>query len=71
MNENKGVFGVNLGHLWSETDRVAGWMSALLDGVREGAIRPVIAARFRFEEAAQAHHYLQDRKNFGKVLLIP
>jgi NADPH:quinone reductase-like Zn-dependent oxidoreductase len=71
MNENKGVFGVNLGHLWNETERVAGWMSALLDGVREGVIRPVIAARFPFEEAAQAHHYLQDRKNIGKVLLIP
>jgi NADPH:quinone reductase-like Zn-dependent oxidoreductase len=71
MNENKGVFGVNLGHLWDESERVAGWMSALLDGVREGAIRPVIAARFPFEEAAQAHHYLQDRKNVGKVLLIP
>jgi NADPH:quinone reductase-like Zn-dependent oxidoreductase len=31
----------------------------------------VIAAKFKFDDAAQAHHYLQDRKNLGKVLLVP
>ncbi|MBW2448208.1 MAG: zinc-binding dehydrogenase [Deltaproteobacteria bacterium] len=71
MNENKGAFGVNLGHLWDEVDRVNSWMEALLELYSEGAIRPVIAERFPFERAAEAHHYLQDRKNFGKVLLIP
>jgi NADPH:quinone reductase-like Zn-dependent oxidoreductase len=71
MNANKGVFGVNLGHLWSEMARVSGWMEALLGYYRSGAIRPVVAARFPFEHAAEAHHFLQDRKNFGKVLLIP
>ena len=32
---------------------------------------PVVAASFSFERAAQAHHYIQDRKNLGKVLLAP
>ncbi len=27
MNANKGVFGVNLGHMWGEGDRLASWMS--------------------------------------------
>jgi NADPH:quinone reductase-like Zn-dependent oxidoreductase len=71
MNDNRGVFGVNLGHLWGEGDRVAGWMEALLSGWREGALRPVVAAAFPFDRAAEAHHYLQDRKNLGKVLLVP
>lgn len=71
MNENKGAFGVNMGHLWDEVDRVNGWMESLLELFVEGAIRPIIAERFSFERAAEAHHYLQDRKNFGKVLLIP
>ena len=71
MNANKGVFGVNLGHLWEEADRVNDWLESLLDLYREGAIRPVIAERFPFERAAEAHDYLQDRKNFGKVLLVP
>jgi len=71
MNDNKGAFGVNMGHLWDEVDRVSGWMESLLDLQAAGTIQPIIAARFPFERAAEAHHYLQDRKNFGKVLLLP
>lgn len=71
MNENKGAFGVNMGHLWDEVDRVNGWMESLLGIYAEGAIRPIIAERFPFDRAAEAHHYLQDRKNLGKVLLVP
>ena len=71
MRSNKGVFGVNLGELWAELDRVKAWMEALLAYYQEGAIRPVVAASFSFERAAEAHHYIQDRKNLGKVLLTP
>jgi NADPH:quinone reductase-like Zn-dependent oxidoreductase len=71
MNQNKGVFGVNVGHLWNEIDRINRWMEALLGYYREGAIRPVVATSFPFAEAAAAHHYIQDRKNVGKVLLVP
>jgi NADPH:quinone reductase-like Zn-dependent oxidoreductase len=71
MNENKAVFGVNVGHLWNEIDRITGWMESLLRLYREGAVKPVIAARFSFAEAPKAHHYIQDRGNFGKVLLTP
>jgi NADPH:quinone reductase-like Zn-dependent oxidoreductase len=71
MNQNKSVFGVNLGHLWGEIDRVVGWMESLLRIYGEGAIEPVVAERFPFSEAAAAHHYIQDRKNLGKVLLVP
>lgn len=71
MNQNKGVFGVNVGHLWDEVDRIQGWLESILGLYGEGAVRPVIAARFPFERAAEAHHHLQDRKNFGKVLLVP
>lgn len=31
MNENKGVFGVNLGHMLGEIDRVRGWADQLVD----------------------------------------
>jgi NADPH:quinone reductase-like Zn-dependent oxidoreductase len=71
MNENKGVFGVNVGHLWGETERIAGWMETLLGHWRDGAVRPVLAERFPFARAAEAHHFVQDRKNLGKVLLVP
>jgi NADPH:quinone reductase-like Zn-dependent oxidoreductase len=71
ISQNKGVFGVNLGHLWNEMDRVGGWLQRLLNLYREGVVQPVIAERFSFADAAKAHHYIQDRKNIGKVLLLP
>jgi NADPH:quinone reductase-like Zn-dependent oxidoreductase len=71
LNANKGVFGVNLGKMWSEIDRMRGWMDELLDLWNKGVIKPHIDRAFRFDEAPLAHHYIQDRKNLGKVLLIP
>jgi NADPH:quinone reductase-like Zn-dependent oxidoreductase len=71
MRSNKGVFGVNLGELWEELDRVTAWMEQLLRYYQEGIIRPVVAASFPFERAAEAHQYIQERKNVGKVVLVP
>lgn len=71
LNENKGVFGVNLGHLWGEVDRIRGWADQLLELWGQGVVKPRIARTFRFDEAAAAHHFIQDRKNTGKVLLVP
>lgn len=71
MNQNKGVFGVNVGRLWGEIARVRSWLDALLDLYRQGVVRPVVDASFPFERAAEAHRYIQDRRNTGKVLLTP
>src|ERR1700756_384902 len=50
MNANKGVFGVNLGHMWDEGDRIAGWMNQLIQLWEKGAIKPRIARAFSFGE---------------------
>jgi len=71
INANKGVFGVNLGHLWRELDRVREWGDRLLELWAQGVVKPKIARSFKFDEAAQAHHFIQDRRNIGKVLLVP
>ena len=71
MNANKGVFGVNLGHMWGEIDRQREWAARLLDLWTQGVVKPKIARSFRFAEAPRAHHFIQDRKNIGKVLLVP
>ncbi len=71
MNANKGVFGVNLGHLWGEIDRLRQWGDALLELAAKGVIKPKLAASFKFDDAAKAHHFVQDRRNVGKVLLVP
>lgn len=35
----------------------------------KGLLKPIIAKTFRLEEAAEAHHFMQADKNFGKVIL--
>ena len=71
MNANKGVFGVNLGHMWGEIERMREWGDRLLELWRQGVVKPKIAHAFKFDEAAKAHHFIQDRRNVGKVLLVP
>lgn len=71
LNKNRGVFGVNLGHLWHETQKARIWMEKLLDGVEEDWINPHVDAIFSFAEIAKAHQYIEERKNIGKVILVP
>jgi synaptic vesicle membrane protein VAT-1 len=71
MNENRGVFGVNLGHLWDRAEELRRMLEEILGRVTAGDLRPVVDRTFAFEEAGAAHAYLQDRKNFGKVVLVP
>jgi NADPH:quinone reductase-like Zn-dependent oxidoreductase len=71
INKNKGVFGLNLGHMWHERDKVAEWMRVILDGVKEGWVRPHVDKAFRFDQAGAAHTYIEARKNIGKVVLVP
>ena len=71
MNANKGVFRVNLGHMWGEFDRMRPWMEQLMALWDKGVIKPKVARVFEFDEAPTAHHFIQDRKNIGKVLLAP
>jgi len=71
MNGNKGVFGVNLGHLWHEGAKLQAWTAAVLQGVDEGWISPHVDKAFPFSEAPEAHQYIEDRKNIGKIVLTP
>lgn len=71
MNANKGVFGVMLGHMMGEGERLRGWMDQVLSLSEQGVVKPKIARSFRFDEAADAHRYIEDRQNIGKVLLVP
>jgi NADPH:quinone reductase-like Zn-dependent oxidoreductase len=71
VNRNRGVFGLNLGHMWHEPEKVAIWMRDILRGVEEGWVRPYVDQAFSFEDAGKAHQYLEARKNIGKVVLVP
>lgn len=69
MDKNRGVHGVNLGHLWHRIDRLKPMLTRIAELVEEGHLAPVIDKTFPFEKASEAHQYIQDRKNFGKVIL--
>ena len=69
MNQNKSVMGYHLGRLVSSEDKIQRAVAVLYDLIQDEKIKPVIDKVFSFTEAAQAHTYIQNRKNFGKVLL--
>jgi NADPH:quinone reductase-like Zn-dependent oxidoreductase len=71
LNKNRGVFGLNLGHMWHEPEKVANWMTVILDGVSEGWVRPHVDKVFPFAQVGDAHTYMESRKNTGKVILVP
>ncbi|HUE38884.1 MAG TPA: medium chain dehydrogenase/reductase family protein [Candidatus Binatia bacterium] len=71
INDNKALLGVNLGHMWDETELLTAWLVQLLAWYRDGKIHPTVGASFPLAEAPAAHHYIQDRKNVGKVVLVP
>jgi NADPH:quinone reductase-like Zn-dependent oxidoreductase len=71
MNDNRAVAGVNIGHLWGEVELLAEELTALMALYQRGAIRPHVGASFEFSRAADAHRYVQSRRNVGKVVLVP
>jgi NADPH:quinone reductase-like Zn-dependent oxidoreductase len=71
MNRNKGVFGLNLGHMWREGEKVREWTQEIMRGVAEGWIQPHVDRAFPFAQIADAHRYIEARKNIGKIVLVP
>lgn len=70
LDKNRGVFGINLGHLWHETERLQRMLHELMKLLDDGTLSPVVDREFPFSAAHEAHAYIQARKNFGKVILI-
>ena len=68
MSRNQGVFGVHMG-TWNDETVIAEQLHRIIDGVNKGALDPVVDSVFAAEDAAQAHQYIHDGKNIGKVLL--
>ncbi len=71
MNDNKSIAGVNLGRMWDQQSRTAGWMDELLALLVAGKIAPVIDQVLPFSAAAKSHDRLENRQNIGKIVLVP
>jgi NADPH:quinone reductase-like Zn-dependent oxidoreductase len=71
MNENKGVFGLNMLKWWEREGNLDRVTEPLMADVAAGRLEPVVAESFPFERAGEAHEFIAARRNVGKVLLFP
>lgn len=71
MNENKGVLGLNMLSWWDREGNLDRIVEPLTEGLEGGHYDPVVAKAFPFDRAGDAHAYIGDRRNIGKVVLIP
>jgi NADPH:quinone reductase-like Zn-dependent oxidoreductase len=71
MDRNRTVSGVNLGHLWGRPDLLREELDAIMALWRSGAVTPHIDGVYPFQRAAEAHRRLTERRNVGKVVLVP
>jgi NADPH:quinone reductase-like Zn-dependent oxidoreductase len=71
MNENKGVFGLNMLHWWDQEGDMSRAVAPLRADLEGGALTPVVAESFPFDRAADAHRFIHERRNVGKVVLVP
>jgi NADPH:quinone reductase-like Zn-dependent oxidoreductase len=69
MSNSKGVIGLNLLRWWDDRGSLEEIITPLVGLVEQGAIDPIVAEAFPFDRAADAHRFIQDRKNIGKVVL--
>jgi NADPH:quinone reductase-like Zn-dependent oxidoreductase len=71
MNENKGVFGLNMLHWWDREGNLDRVTEPLMADLAAGRLEPVVAEAFPFERAGEAHEFIGARRNVGKVVLFP
>jgi NADPH:quinone reductase-like Zn-dependent oxidoreductase len=71
LNQNRGVFGLNLLSWWRREGGMDRITAPLLSDLNRKQLMPVVARSYPFEQAADAHRYLAERRNIGKVVLTP
>ncbi len=70
MSASKTVLGLNVLTLWDEHGS-GRWSQPLTELIENGVIHPVLARSFRFDETGEAHRFIAERRNVGKVVLVP
>ena len=71
MNENKMVGGLNMLSWWDREQGLDRILEPLQEMVSRGDLDPVVADAFPFDRAGDAHTYIGERRNIGKVVLEP
>ena len=71
MSESKTVIGLNMLTLWKDRGSLEPWIGPMREMLEDGTVKPVIAGAFSFEEAGAAQTMIVERRNVGKVVLVP
>jgi len=71
MSQSKAVIGLNMLRLWDDAKTLDPWIEPLRALMDDGTIAPVVAEAFPFDRAPDAHRMLAERRNVGKVVLVP
>jgi NADPH:quinone reductase-like Zn-dependent oxidoreductase len=71
LQTNRAVCGFNLGNLEGEVELVRNVVVRLLALYNQGQIKPRIDSVWPFEKVVDAMKQMQEKKNVGKVLLVP
>ncbi|MBV8149792.1 MAG: zinc-binding dehydrogenase [Candidatus Eremiobacteraeota bacterium] len=69
MNANRGVIGVNVGHLFGRADLLLTEMLELLALYERGQIAPVIDCVLPFERTVEGYDRIAAGKNVGKIVV--
>ncbi len=71
MSASKSVIGLNMLTLWDHAGTLKPWIDPLVELMEDGTIQPVVAEAVPFDRAPEAHRILAQRRNVGKVVLVP
>jgi NADPH:quinone reductase-like Zn-dependent oxidoreductase len=71
MSESKTVIGLNMLSLWKDRQTLEPWVGPLRELLTDGTIKPVVAGAFSFADAGEAQRMITERRNLGKVVLVP
>ncbi|XP_003340285.2 synaptic vesicle membrane protein VAT-1 homolog [Monodelphis domestica] len=71
LQANRGICGFNLSYLENEMELVSRVVLHLMSLYSQGHIKPHIDSVWPFEKVADAMKQIQEKKNVGKVILVP
>ena len=69
MNKNAAILGVALFH--ATPAQLVGIHDALVEGLRNGSLRPVIHQELPLAQASRAHEAVMENGHLGKIVLVP
>jgi NADPH:quinone reductase-like Zn-dependent oxidoreductase len=71
MSDSKAVIGLNMLRLWDDRGTLQPWTDPLSELLEDGTIRPLVSDVVSFDQAPEAHRIIAQRRNVGKVVLVP